>query len=118
MDEDDAPGPADPPAPLADARAVLAAAAQALRAARRGGYRRRAKKGHRKRKNTVAKKQLTAQVVTYNRSGAAKTRDHLMAPDGVKKLKVKGKGQWKQWTPETDDGFTLSQKIIEPMWEW
>ena len=48
-------------------------------------------------------------VHSFNRSGIARTRDHLMKADGLgpcakngkksKPEKVKGKGRWKCWTP-------------------
>lgn len=50
-------------------------------------------------------------VHSFNRSGIARTRDHLMKADGLghgnhvrkksKPEKVKGKGRWKCWNPET-----------------
>ena len=49
-------------------------------------------------------------VHSFNRSGVARTQDHLMQADGLgpcgkngkstKPKKIKGSGKWKKWTPE------------------
>lgn len=48
--------------------------------------------------NTKARKQLRVQTLPFNRSGSARTHDHLMMTDVGTRPRNKGKGQWKHWT--------------------
>ena len=52
----------------------------------------------RRRAAGVAARQLKLQMLAYNQSGAAKTEDHLLVVPGQRRVRVRGKGQWRRWT--------------------
>lgn len=47
-----------------------------------------------------SRRQLNTQMQQFNRSGSARTADHLMPVAGRPYRRVAGKGRWKVWTPE------------------
>ena len=49
---------------------------------------------------SAAQQALVAQVQNFNRSGSARTADHLIMPPGLPRVRVRGQGRWKAWTPE------------------
>jgi hypothetical protein len=71
-------------------------------AARRRGRRLRlcvrSRAAVKRRRRTAADAALLAQVQDFNRSGRARTEDHVMVPPGVARGRLRGTGRWKAWT--------------------
>ena len=91
------------PAPLANAWAVLDIIQNGARLAHNLQRRRfalRNRRAGRKIKATIGRKQVKAQILSFNRSGNARTADFVMMPDGVMRGRLRGSGMWKRWEPE------------------
>ena len=58
---------------------------------------------------TCGKAQL-AQIRKYNKSGFARTKDHLIVPTGERRARVLGKAQWRRW----DDSAVLKAAFAPP----
>ena len=59
-------------------------------------------------KHNKSMKQLRARIYRFNASGLAVRRDDLMHLAGDI-VKVRGKGQWKKWTPEAVQRVAFGQ---------
>lgn len=53
-----------------------------------------------RRRITKRDRLFNLQAESLNRSGRARTADHLVVPPSEKRAPVRGKGRWKCWTPE------------------
>ena len=61
---------------------------------------RRSRTAAERQRRNAAQAALAAQAQEFNRSGRARTSDHLITPPGVRRGRLRGSGMWKVWTPE------------------